>query len=45
MESLLTNIPLERTINICCDFLFGNEAKKKISVEMILKPFDNVSKV
>ena len=27
MESLFTNIPLEETINISCDFLFGNEAR------------------
>ena len=27
LESLFTNIPLEETINISCDFLFGNEAK------------------
>ena len=27
VESLFTNIPLEETINISCDSLFGNEAK------------------
>ena len=27
MESLITNIPLEETLNISCDTLFGNEAK------------------
>ena len=27
MESLFTNIPLEETINISCDSLFGSEAK------------------
>ena len=28
VEFLLTNILLEKAINICCDSLFGNEAKK-----------------
>ena len=27
VESLFTNIPLEETINISCDSLFGSEAK------------------
>ena len=27
VESLFTNIPLEETINISCDSLFGNEAE------------------
>ena len=27
VESIFTNIPLEETINISCDFLFSNEAK------------------
>ena len=27
VESLFTNMPLEETINISCDSLFGNEAK------------------
>ena len=26
-EDLFTNIPLEETINVCCDFLFSNNAK------------------
>ena len=29
VESLFTNIPLEKTINISCDSLFSNEAKIK----------------
>ena len=27
VESIFTDIPLEETINISCDSLFGNEAK------------------
>ena len=27
VKSLFTNVPLEETINISCDSLFGNEAK------------------
>ena len=27
VESLFTNIPLEKTINILCDSIFDNEAK------------------
>ena len=27
VESLFTNIPLEETINVCCDSLFSNDAK------------------
>ena len=33
VESLFTNIPLEETINISCDFLFGSATK----IETILK--------
>ena len=35
VESLFTNIPLEETINISCDFLFGSATK----IETILKNF------
>ena len=27
VKSLFTNIPLEETINVCCDYLFSNNAK------------------
>ena len=27
VESLLTNIPLQETISVCCDSLFSNNAK------------------
>ena len=39
VESLLPNIPFEKAINVCCNFLLGNETNKKNSVEMILKNF------
>ena len=31
VESLFTNIPLEQTISVCCDFLFSNNAKVNIN--------------
>ena len=27
VKSLFTNIPLEETLNVCCDYLFSNNAK------------------
>ena len=31
VESLFTNIPLERTTRVCCDFLCSNNAKVNIN--------------
>ena len=39
VESLFTNIPLEETINISCDSLFGVKLKQTISVETALENF------
>ena len=41
VESLFTNIPLEETISMCCDFLFSNDAKgdniNRIDFEKLLR--------
>ena len=41
VESLFTNIPLEETIRMCCDFLFSNDAKvdniNRIDFEKLLR--------
>ena len=31
VESLFTNIPLEQTTSVCCDFLFSNNPKVNIN--------------
>ena len=42
VESLFTNIPLEETINISCDSLFGSEAKiNNFSRNDFEKTFEN----
>ena len=41
VESLFINIPLEKTISVCCDSLFSNDAKlnniNRIDFEKLLK--------
>ena len=40
VESLFTNIPLQKTLNICCDSFFSNDVKlnniNRIDVEKLL---------
>ena len=52
VESLFTNIPLEKTISMCCDSLFCNDAKvdrihfgKPLRAAIKIKFFNFIGKI
>ena len=52
VDSLFSNIPLKKTVNVCCDSLFGNDAKannnridfgKPLKIKVIFKSVTRIT--